>query len=322
MRRLLIAVLLVAVAIAVWQLMPEATDSHAAHSAVVTPTGARNPSAIGTPRHASTIDATPLPPANAPLAEVADSLRAAAAAGNGAAACRLAMELIRCRVYRYDLESLKNRPLLPETYDARQRAQIEQMHAATQQRVARIRSVCEGVPDGSDREAWRLLFEAAKRGHVPSMTKFGMRTGLSGMGGGDEFDLEGFAAYRMYALQFLTDAAAAGDGRAYLALGEEHLRPNAGTRAIPYDPVRGLGYMKALARNAAGVTRNLTTKRIQEVVTREKISAADQLRADVLAEDLEAPLRKAAPIELAAHPDLENARPETACAGSQPAAEK
>jgi hypothetical protein len=254
-----------------------------------------------------------LPPPDSAVLDVQGSLRKQAAAGNPAAGCRLAMELLRCHGYRKDQQILSGRSRMPVDADAERRASMEKMYADTRQRVDELREVCDGVAPGSESEAWRLLLEAGKSGHVPSMLKFATRQGVMGFGG-DEFDLERFAAYRMYALPFLTDAAATGDPRAFLILGYAYLRPGQGTRAIPHDPVRGLAYLKAAARNLAPSSRAEVTRGIEQAITQEKIGPADQLRAEQLALELEPPLSVRAPQRLPG-PEAIKARANFGCLG-------
>jgi hypothetical protein len=310
MRRILI---LIAVSLAAWILAwlwwrDPATRGQAVANRADLPTS-RPPSVTRQPV-SSTLTANV--ERDQPLMQVAGVLREAAASGDGAAGCRLAMELVRCLYYRRDLDSLRNKAnvIVP---DAEARKSMEAGFAFTQKQVDRLRPICEGVAAGSEREVWRLLLAAAKAGHVRSMTKFGAGTGLRSLAD-QEFDLEGFAAYRMYAHDLLTQAAAAGEPRAFLILGEGYLRASTGTPAIPYDPVRGVAYLKALVRNlgrdAVGAASTL-----KQLIAREHVSAADQLRAEVLATELEAPLRQSAPLDLI-HADLENREPDLGCSDS------
>jgi hypothetical protein len=238
-----------------------------------------------------------LPPDDMPLVQAVDSLRAAASAGNGAAGCRLAMELLRCQSWRHDVV-LANPPPVPPDLSADRKANLERGTRAAAERVERLRPACEGVKEGSEREAWRLLLQAALDGHVPSMTKFGGRVAIQPHPN-DEYDLEPFAQYRAHALDFLTRAAAAGDARAYVMLGSRMMsRGDSGTRAIPFDPVRGIAYMKALARNAEPGLRDSTLASMRHLMMSQKIDAADELRAEPVAAELEGPLKPVAPVRL------------------------
>jgi hypothetical protein len=91
----------------------------------------------------------------------------------------------------------------------------------------------------------------------------------------EEWSADALAAYRTFALPFLTTAAAAGNPTAIEKLGFEYLAPGAGTRAVPFDPVRGLAYLKALSRlesrgalrqraEAAAKAANMTVEQVAE----------------------------------------------------------
>lgn len=171
------------------------------------------------------------------------------------AACRLAMELLRCTtVARSNLLAARE-------------ARADDPKCAT---------LPAEVPP------WKLLLQAAGHGHVPSMTQFangnaiGIRSSLA------LWDVEAVAEYREHAYAFLVRAAEAGDGAAVARLARELLAPGLGTRAVPYDPVRGLAYAKVLARHADGDWR----ERIEGIILADReptpISLADRARAEAL----------------------------------------
>lgn len=133
---------------------------------------------------------------------------------------------------------------------------------------------------------WRTLLDSARRGHVPSMTRFVM-VALPTRYNEDSWDLEAAAAYRDHAFAFLTRAAEAGDGTAVRKLAQEHLSPGFGTRAVPYDRVRGLAYARLLLRLADPNWRSRLDREMMNDVT---VEAEEVARADALAPTLLPPV--------------------------------
>lgn len=261
--------------------LDKAGSSHAAARAHPVAMKSASPAASG----AAPRDASPLPPPNAPLAQVFEPLRAAAARGNGAAACRLAMEIQRCAAHAYDVEGLESIKRVPASQLLLKGRFAELFTSAMAQLRAKIGAdapVCEGVP-ASDVRPWRLLLDAALQGHVPSMARFASRESLRDAKGRGEWDLDAYGAYRAYAFDFLRRAAGEGDAASIERLGVEHLTRGAGTRAIPFDPVRGLAYLRALSARATTEYRKRLEDTAQSLAASARMTPADIAAADTLA---------------------------------------
>jgi len=240
---------------------------------------------------AATLAASParrlvLPPVNAPLAPVLPALREAGLRGDGPAACRYAMEVTRCAQHARDVEGEQSmRQFLDREkgIPPEKREQIDRLMAGMRARIARDAPVCRDVPPEELKGAWRVLFAAARDGHVPSMARFATASQLLGSSARAEFDEEALAAYRTYGLRFLEAAARAGDIAAIEKLGRDSLEPGGGTRAVPYDPVKGIAYLKALAAHAAPAYRDELSGYVDNSVAVQGIRAEDVQAADALA---------------------------------------
>lgn len=130
----------------------------------------------------------------------------------------------------------------------RQRSELYFARAGKHHTLPTVDAECDALP--ADAKSWRPVFEAARRGHVPSMARFadGALFRLDRVD--SEWDLEAMAFYRDYGHEFLTRAASTGDGGAVQKLATEMMTPGYGPGVVPYDPVRGLAYAKVLLRHA------------------------------------------------------------------------
>jgi hypothetical protein len=187
----------------------------------------------------STTFSTGLPPPDAPLASILDALVARADAGDGKAACRLALELMRCREmawmetmtsgadYTADLEFEEKGDL--DTADRIATANIQNLEWLQQ---------CRAVPDALLARAGDYLVQAARAGVPEAMIRYadGSRWHSDGRG---LFSDPGFDAWRQEAPAMMERAFHAGVPEApfYLMLGHQS---NFGLLAalIPDDPIR------------------------------------------------------------------------------------
>jgi len=188
--------------------------------------------------------ADPLPPLDAPVATILASLEARARAGDARAACRVAMEKVRChRVLTLPTNARKSTP------------EIEA-------RIERDRGLCNGVEVAHTEDAWRYLSQAALAGNVAAMSLFVRDPQLSERSPIET--AEGWLVYRDYAARFLASAVEGGDTMALWyawftsATGLSTVgRPQ---EVFPKDPYRALVYGSAVAplldsRRQAMVTR-------------------------------------------------------------------
>jgi hypothetical protein len=230
----------------------------------------------------------PLPQPDLPLTDVAAALRSAAVEGNSPAACRLAMELLRCRQHQRDLRAAGELAKLggERAVDRDLQAKIDIELRAIDDRIKRDRVVCQGAGELRD-EPWQLLLGAAQSGHVPSMSKFAVSSAVREENGRGEWSPDAIAAYRTFSLTYLTRASEAGDVAATEKLGFELMALGTGTRAVPFDPVRGLAYLKALLASASPAYRAELAPKVDTAILYaglqpQQISAAESLAITIL----------------------------------------
>lgn len=152
----------------------------------------------------------PLPGA-LPLAELVSELEPRARAGDPAAACRLAAELVSCRYAlrrpERGLDSLERQIAQAESAEPRQLEALERRLVWEQQRMQHRRE-CEALPASLRDSATELLFRAALQGHVPSMVSYARADGI---GGQDMIgDPQLYAQYRQHAFPMWQRALKAG----------------------------------------------------------------------------------------------------------------
>ena len=225
-----------------------------------------------------------LPPVNTPVAQLLEPLQAAAARGDSPAACRLAMEIIRCRRWRLKVESIETMKREQPDLAPEWRQRAENRMREIERETDRERPVCEGVPVSTP-APWRLLLEAARRGHVPSMLRFTEDEVIRH--NRPEWDFEALAAYREHAYAFLLRAAESGEPAAVARLSMEMNMPGVGTRAIPFDPVRAYAWMRVFAGTAEA--RLAPAMNEMAAAFRERLSPADVERAEALSATLVSP---------------------------------
>ena len=222
---------------------------------------------------------TPLPPADAPVAEVYESLRARADAGDARAGCRLGFELSRCQAYARNAESIasglrKHERELVENTMADFRDGANEL-AEEQARVLELAANCRALPDGAVALADDTLFRAANAGNVEAQLRYIDGQGLGLVGRYTVGDLDssylrhpGFDRWRREAPRMARDLLARGNPAAlslYIgALGRDET-PFEGL--VPDDPVASFAYLQVL-RDGMGLAR----------MSQERFSATEQAR--------------------------------------------
>lgn len=233
----------------------------------------------GTSSRTAAKPTAPLPPRDTPVAQILEPLKLAAAAGDAPAACRLAMEIVRCARWRREVANLVSHQRERFAYPPEMRSRVDNHYAELQRRIDKERPVCEGLPAQSE-SPWRLLLTAARAGHVPSMVQFSGTDVVRSRYNDTEWEFEALAAYREYAFGFLVKGAETGDPRAIQHLAVELVTPGPGTRAIPYDPVRGYAYLKALSGFAESWRAKMMEEQLGSI--RARLGPLDQARAEAL----------------------------------------
>lgn len=185
----------------------------------------------------------PLPTLDTPVREVLVALKARANAGDVRAACRVGMELSRCRTVRLfrSLQENDERRLRAAKPGSNEFMAIRDSIEAQKKFHAAERRACEGVGDDVLNSAWRYLLRAAQAGHVPSISHFLVAPPLPESA---IEDLAGYEAYRDHAPSFFDRAIAAGDVPAALAAYTQwsHGRGTGGGKVYERDPQRALTF--------------------------------------------------------------------------------
>ena len=143
--------------------------------------GVANPQPVQTaePAAGTAVDASPpelppapLPPANAPIAAIAATLQQRADAGDSLAACRLGIELIRCRQVMHH-ES--NRPFLAKRMERAEKEGELAYAEALRQRDAdytRLALSCADLPAGLRERGGAYLRQAARASEPEAMLRY------------------------------------------------------------------------------------------------------------------------------------------------------
>jgi hypothetical protein len=226
-----------------------------------------------------------LPPLDTPLAQVMPELVRAARAGDVGAACRLSYELHRCEtlpaLLRRGEASITGRLVDPEKLPNETPDSLEKSLADNMEQQEKMASICAGVKPGPGLEPWRLLLDAARAGHVPSMVKFAVYFPMDDR----HFlaDLDGIAAFHQEGLALLKRAEATGDPVAAYAIfwtynGNSNMLEATGQ--LEPDPSRALEYELALRDIVDDRTRRILD--MQEARLRHKLSPAEQREAERL----------------------------------------
>lgn len=195
----------------------------------------------------ASLDRTLLPPPDTPVKTVVEQLKKDADASVPTAACRMGMELARCRQAMIST-SIRNRELsmiqgLPPQSDEaiRRRAAADEMLKG----YAKDVELCEGITPEMTDSSWVYLLRSAQAGNIAAMTQFAVSPPLPD----DNIvgNVEGWAAYRDFAPQFLRRAIEAGDVRAlYSAFFQSAIGLGPGGSVLEKDPYRALVYASAL----------------------------------------------------------------------------
>jgi hypothetical protein len=227
-----------------------------------------------------------LPPQDAPLATELPALERAARQGDPGAMCRLSFELHRCNVKLRDMRRAVEQ-LSDGLVDMEPGAGYDGMlaYVAKQTRERDVaEQVCAGVTLPTDLKPWRLLRDAARAGHVPSMRRFATSLPIDRQHYFD--DLEALVSFRDESAGFLQRAAEQGDPQAGMALVNVYSGENPMLAAgqIPQDPRLALAYVLALR----GSGNHIIEKALKqaEVRMRRRLTKQEQQEAEKVGSDL------------------------------------
>jgi len=175
---------------------------------------------------ASATPATPPPPmplVGIPLRDSLPSLRERADAGDGKAACRLAMELLRCREVgrltpereRWMEEQLQALPAGSADERVESMARTLSLHRG-------VRAACAGLPAGLEDQAGRYLRTAALAGEPEALIRYAAGEGFDNRAGYGYILTPEFDQWRREARGLMDRALVGGDPRAAVFLYGAH----------------------------------------------------------------------------------------------------
>ena len=242
------------IAAAVWWLKASPTEVSRPDSvpapAAASPTPAgETPRTSAAPRSRSARVA-PLPPPGTPLSDIIGPLQARADAGDSLAACRLAMELLRCQHLAHSLQYIPadDRPI---DVVLAERGRLEAADAFAELEIRRVRlgQHCEAVDPALLAQAPTYLAQAARAGEPEAMVRYATGAQHGILGGHGFVRGPAFDQWRRESPAMLLRAVQAGRldavnllGYAYRSDGE----PFAGL--VPDDPVQGHAWGLLVAR--------------------------------------------------------------------------
>lgn len=223
LKRWALALLSVAAILAVWWVSLEPKPTPPAPAAERAAPTLGDPAGTDTPSRAAA-SLPPLPLTGVPLREAFPSLRARAESGDARAACRLALELLRCReVARESSDEMKQVEATladPEAnVDPALRVQMARQVAMLQG----LQRSCAGLPEEASGEAARFLRQAALADEPAALYLYAAGEGFDQRAGFAFIGSPLFDQWRGEAAAMMDRALAAGDARAAHALQQAHL---------------------------------------------------------------------------------------------------
>ena len=225
-----------------WPGEPAATSGQLdlAPSATET-TKTNDPAAEREPVRPSTGTSEPLPPPGTPIAQIVDSLKARADAGDSRAACRLAIELLRCQ-HLEQSKAFQTADGLPLDVSMARRGALDAADRMAEMEIRKIQlgQQCQAVEPALVAATAHYLASAARAGEPEAMLRYatGEHHGVLGeMGFIRDPDFE---RWRRDAPGMLLRAAQAGRLDAVAALATAY-RTDGGPYSglIPDDPMQG-----------------------------------------------------------------------------------
>lgn len=198
-----------------WLLYPPAPSK----PSEVTPPAAVAPAAVALPPTDNAANLPPLPHREARVPDVLPTLQARADAGDGIAACRLSVELMRCQLVG---RNFSDRQASLEYQLARHRAKpAPRAVAATEAALATLRAEkasCALLPEGLADRAQHYLRAAALAGEPMSRLRYASGSGFDDTNSYDHLVTPAFDQWRREAEALMQQSLAEGNPVAALAL--------------------------------------------------------------------------------------------------------
>lgn len=247
--------------------------------------------------------AAPLPPLDARIADIYETLKERARQGDGKAACRLAIELQQCSTRDFMLQGadratrmMSNRPNAAAP-DARRQEWESRMLDVAQRQIdyaVALDERCQGLSQDQVAEHVDWWRAAALSGHLPSMVHYAKGDGFRLNATLDNLDR--LAAYRGEAERLMRAAAASGSAEALqqLLLSYAPERDPRGTllqQAIEPDPIEAAALLRLMQERGIALSRSEMSPRGEAPPSLAQLDPVAQARA----EQRLAELRKAWP---------------------------
>ena len=270
----------------VWLLYPPAPKrlANSQPAPAETVTGEARATALP-PTPAAAANLPPLPPRDAPIQDVLHALQARADAGDGIAACRMSIELMRCQIHArrpaYEISNLQESlPGLREKDDPRAVAAVAAIEAELAGALATEAS-CARLPEGLVDRAQHYLRAAALAGEPESRFRYASGAGFDDTGDFDYLLTPEFDQWRSDAEAMMQALLADGRPETSLMLAFAYSN-DLGLLAglVPDDPALARAHL-ALAKRVYG--ESLAALPIPLPQTEANTSAAEVARADELA---------------------------------------
>jgi hypothetical protein len=199
----------------VWLLFPPAPSQ----PATAAPVAGDAPAAPSSPSTATAVDLPPLPPHDARVQDVLPTLQARADAGDGIAACRLSIELMRCQISGRELPD--KQAYLERQLTRHLAKQEVRAVAAVEEKLSALRAeqaACARFPDGLANRAMHYLRAAALAGEPMSRLRYASGEGFRATGDHDYLRTPAFDVWRREAEALMQQSLEEGSPEAALVL--------------------------------------------------------------------------------------------------------
>lgn len=217
----------------------------------------------------------PLPPANVPIADVATLLQSRADAGDSLAACRLALELLRCN--QIDASLAKFDTIEPALRSMEAAGQLEHAQGLADQlswQVARQKE-CRALPPTLRERGAHYLTQAAHAGEPEAMLHYAEAAHLGTLEGLALYRAAEFDAWRRDARGMLQRALQAGRGEAVQMLRLAYQGDYGPLSSLfENDPVEAQAYLLMFTRMVGG------TEQIDTALNPQQLARARELADD------------------------------------------
>jgi hypothetical protein len=256
-----------------WQHLPGSTRSEATSVAPPSPAPAQAAPVDRTARPA--LPSEPLPPADVPISDVATLLQSRADAGDSLAACRLALELLRCDQIDASLSKFDDSERALQGMESA--GMLEHAKGLADQlswQIAREKE-CRALPPDLRGKSAHYLTQAARAGEPEAMLHYAEAAHLGNLEGLALYRAAEFDAWRRDAPGMLHRALQAGRGEAVQMLRLAYQGDYGPLSSLfENDPVEAQAYLLMFTRMVGG------TEQIDTALDPQQLARARELADD------------------------------------------